>query len=183
MIRLFALAAVCTLSACVPASAPPSSGGGVAQAPQPQPVPQPTVQPQPTTTVYHTDWTYWPVTPGDWVYRRDERGSIALFGPLGQDALATLRCDTSRQMLYFSRAGQVSGTTQMTLRASQGLQNYIAGQVPGTPYVAAAIQPSDAMLDKLAYSRGRFVVEVAGLPPLKLPSWAEVARVIEDCRK
>ncbi len=140
-------------------------------------------QPQPAAPVYQTDWTYWPVTPGDWVYRRDERGSIALFGPLGQDAVATLRCDTTRQMLYFSRSGQVSGTAEMTLRASQGLQNYTAGQVSGTPYAAAAIQPSDPMLDKLAYSRGRFVVEVTGLPPLKLPSWAEVARVIEDCRK
>jgi hypothetical protein len=184
MIRLFALAAVCAVSACVPASTPPSSGGANQTVrPQPAPKPQPTPQPQPSAPVYQSDWNYWPVTPGDWVYRRDERGSIALFGPIGQDALATLRCDTTRRMLYFSRAGQVSGTTEMTVRASQGLQNYAAGPVPGTPYVAAAIQPADPMLDKLAYSRGRFVVEVTGLPPLKLPSWAEVARVIEDCRK
>ena len=86
-------------------------------------------------------------------------------------------------MLYVSRSGQVSGNAQMTLRASQGMQSYAAGQVSGTAYAAAAIQPGDPMLDKLAYSRGRFVVEVTGLSPLKLPSFAEVARVIEDCRK
>ena len=179
--------ATCLLAACVPASSPPagSNGGGAIAQPQPQPLPQPTPQPQPqpAAPVYQTDWTYWPVTPGDWVYRRDERGSIALFGPMGQDSLVSLRCDTGRRMLYVSRSGQVSGNAQMTLRASQGMQSYAAGQVSGTAYAAAAIQPGDPMLDKLAYSRGRFVVEVTGLSPLKLPSFAEVARVIEDCRK
>jgi hypothetical protein len=34
----------------------------------------------------------------------------------------------------------------------------------------------------MAYSRGRFAVEINGLPTLYLPSWAEVGRVIEDCR-
>lgn len=184
----------CLLAACVPASSPPASSGGSGQVaqpkplpqpqpkPQPQPAPQPAPHAQPAAPVYQTDWTYWPVTPGDWVYRQDERGSIALFGPIGADALATLRCDTSRGMLYFSRQGQVGDGAQMTLRASQGMQNFSATQVAGTNYAAAAIQPSDPMLDKLAYSRGRFVVEVTGISPLKLPSFAEVSRVIEDCR-
>ena len=181
--------AIGLLSACVPASTPPSSGGaGQASAPrptpQPAPQPQPAPLPQPTPApVYQTDWTYWPVTPGDWVYRQDERGSIALFGPLGADALVTLRCDTGRRMLYISRQGQVGSGAQMTLRASQGMQSFAMMQVNGTNYAAAAIQPNDPMLDKMAYSRGRFVVEVTGLSPLKLPNWAEVSRVIEDCRR
>lgn len=179
--------ATCVFTACVPAAAiqPSSSGGQLSQPqqkPTPQPASQPAPQPQPPVPAYQTDWTYWPVTPGDWVYRRDERGSIALFGPLGQDAVATLRCDTGQHMLYFTRAGQVGSDAQMTLRASQGLQSYPASQIAGSPYIAASIQPGDPMLDKLAYSRGRFVVEATGLPPLKLPSWAEVGRVIEDCR-
>jgi hypothetical protein len=34
----------------------------------------------------------------------------------------------------------------------------------------------------MAYSRGRFMVETAGLPALYLPSWPEVTRVVDDCQ-
>ncbi len=172
--------ALVSLSACVPAAPAPSKSGSATPMPTPAPRPQPV--PQPAQPVYQTDWTYWPVTPGDWVYRRDERGSIALFGAMGQDALVSLRCDAGRRMIYLSRVGQVSGNAEMTVRASQGLQAFSAAQVTGAPYIVASIQPNDPILDKLAYSRGRFVVEVTGQTPLKLPNWAEVSRVIEDCR-
>ena len=181
-----AVFAACLMSACVPASAPPAPNGGqVTPAPRPvQPAPQaaPAPQPVPAAGVWQTDWTYWPVTPGDWVYRQDERGSIALFGPLGQNALVSLRCDRAQGAIFLSRQGQASGSTTITLRASQGLESFPAAQAGDSPYIAAAIAPSNPMLDKLAYSRGRFVVESPGFPPLKLPNWAEVARVIEDCR-
>jgi hypothetical protein len=49
-------------------------------------------------------------------------------------------------------------------------------------WVTAWIAPRDPLLDAMAFSRGRFRVEVAKLPPLYLPSWPEVSRVIEDCR-
>jgi hypothetical protein len=41
---------------------------------------------------------------------------------------------------------------------------------------------NDAVLDQIAYSRGRFAVEVQGLAPLIVPAWGEVGRVVEDCR-
>jgi len=40
----------------------------------------------------------------------------------------------------------------------------------------------DPLLDALAFSRARFAVVAAGSPPLVLPAWPEIARVIEDCR-
>ena len=52
----------------------------------------------------------------------------------------------------------------------------------GTPaYVAVALTPRDALLDAMAFSRGRFIVEQAGAPTLVIPAWAEVPRVTEDC--
>jgi hypothetical protein len=48
--------------------------------------------------------------------------------------------------------------------------------------LSAAIAAGDPLLDAMALSKGKFAVETAGLPPLFLPSWAEVSRVIEDCR-
>jgi hypothetical protein len=45
-----------------------------------------------------------------------------------------------------------------------------------------AFDPRDPLLDAIALSKGRFAIETDGLPNLILPTWAEVSRVIEDCR-
>ncbi len=59
---------------------------------------------------------------------------------------------------------------------------FIATKVEGYPMVAAILDPRDPLLDAMALSKGRFAVEVEGEAPLYLPSYAEVSRVIEDCR-
>jgi hypothetical protein len=41
--------------------------------------------------------------------------------------------------------------------------------------------PTDQILDAMAYSRGRIAVE-AGAQKVAIPSWAEITRVVEDCR-
>ena len=41
---------------------------------------------------------------------------------------------------------------------------------------------NDELLDAMAFSRGRFVIEQAGAPTLVVPAYPEVGRVIEDCR-
>mgnify|MGYP006891167444 CR=1 FL=1 len=43
------------------------------------------------------------------------------------------------------------------------------------------LNATDPLLDAMALTKGRFAVEV-GAAKLYLPSWAEVSRVIEDCR-
>ena len=48
-----------------------------------------------------------------------------------------------------------------------------------TDFVLAVTDP---LLDAMAFSRGRFVVEQPGQAPLVLPPYAEIGRVIEDCR-
>ena len=55
-------------------------------------------------------------------------------------------------------------------------------QAGTVPMVVAALPARDPLLDAIAFSRGRFAVEVAGLQTLYLPSWPEITRVIEDCR-
>lgn len=49
-------------------------------------------------------------------------------------------------------------------------------------WVVTAVPVRDPLLDAMAFSRGRFALETAGLPTLYLPSWPELSRVIEDCR-
>jgi len=50
------------------------------------------------------------------------------------------------------------------------------------PQLVAELPARDPLLDAMALSKGRFAVAVEGAAPLILPSWAEVSRVIEDCR-
>lgn len=52
----------------------------------------------------------------------------------------------------------------------------------GRPLLIVELGAQDRLLDAMAFSRGRFAVETGGLPTLYLPAWAEVTRVIEDCR-
>ena len=48
--------------------------------------------------------------------------------------------------------------------------------------VTAELPARDPALDAIAFSRGRFALETAGLATLYLPSWPEISRVVEDCR-
>lgn len=167
-------AAVLLLTACVApkTAAPPSA---------PPPVPPPAA---PVSTPLGSDWRNWPVTPGTWSYRQDERGSIALYGLSGSNALLTVRCDKARRRIYLSRAGSVgSNGGQIRVRTSFGDVAWAAVDTGGIPpFAAADIDPRDMGLDHMAFSRGRFAVEMIGQTALSVPAWPEFSRVLEDCR-
>ncbi|RDE07125.1 hypothetical protein [Sphingomonas aracearum] len=163
------------VAACVPPATPPAPGG---RTPLPQPA---SPRPRPAPAPAAQDWRDRPYTPGDWVYRQDARGSLALFGPPNRDALLTLRCDRQRGQMFLSRPGAAPAALVIrTTSLTRTLQAAPTGGEP--PYVAAALLPRDPLLDAMAFSRGRIVVEVAGAAPLVVPNWAEIGRVVEDCR-
>ena len=141
-------------------------------APAPEPI-KPVAAPAPTPAPLSDNWIDWPITPGTWTYREDGRGSLALFGEIGKDAVFIIRCDKSRQQLFLSRAGAVGNGATMLLRASAGQASY----------PAISVSPGDLMMDRIAYSRGRFAVETSGLRSLAIPAWPEFSRVVEDCRR
>lgn len=157
----------------------------VPQATRPSPIPVPTPTPAPppapAPTPLSADWRDWPLTPGNWSYRQDGRGSIALFGRAGGDADLTLRCDRARARIYLSRRGDAAG--QLTIRTSSTVRTLNAVPTGGSPaWLAVEFDARDPLLDAIGYSRGRFTVEGAGLPALAVPAWAEMLRVVEDCR-
>ncbi|OYY75628.1 MAG: hypothetical protein B7Y43_18785 [Sphingomonas sp. 28-62-20] len=184
--RPFPLLAFVLIPAC---AAVPPADRAVRPAPPPPPVtaaPPPAQRPVPSviTPLYRGDWRDWPVTRGDWVYRQDGRGSIALFGPPGGDAELTLRCDRLEARVYLSRRGAAPGNAPMTVRTSSTLRSIATQPTGGSPsYMAASLDPRDTLLDAIGFSRGRFVIEQATLPVLVIPVWAEILRVTEDCRK
>ena len=167
-----------SLAGCV---APPAQHGQRPVAPTPvapRPAPVPPTTPAPPAPV---EWQYRPATPGGWTYRADPAGPVALFGLSAGDPRLTLRCDRATRRISLSRAG--GGQGAITVRTSYGATNWPA-VMSGTqvPQLTAVRGASDAVLDQLAYSRGRFAVEVQGQETLIVPAWAEISRVIEDCR-
>lgn len=161
--------------------------------PKPTPQPLPPPLPQPPTPVVVTplsaDWREWPVAAGDWSYRTIDGGSLASFGAPGQPAQLMLRCDVATHRISVSRAStapaeQIVG--QMMIRTTAGDAQWpvLPGGAPGaaTSLAVATRAAVDGVFDRMIFSRGRFAVEAPGAQLIVVPTWAEVARVIEDCR-
>ena len=93
-----------------------------------------------------------------------------------------LRCDRARRTVSLWREGAPTGN-MMTVRTSYGARNLpVSVQAGPLAFAYAALPASDRLLDQIAFTRGRFTVEVPGRPMLVIPAWPEPARVVEDCR-
>lgn len=163
-------------AACVAPKAPPPPPAPAPVAPLPAPVPPPPLP---------SDWRDWPLAVGDWSYRPDAAGSNAVFGRIGATPELTVRCDRATRRIAIARPGVLDPgrTARMTLRSTEGTAIYAVTNAGGTPpQVAASLAASDPLLDKLAFSRGRVLVQLDGAQDIVVPSWAEFARVVEDCR-
>lgn len=105
--------------------------------------------------------------------------SVASFA---QGELAIV-CDRSANAVTLLRRGVVAGSVPVTIMTTSLIRpefGTVLDRLP--PVVALRFDPRDPLLDAMAFSRGRFAVEVQGLPTLYVPSWPEVSRVVEDCR-
>ena len=168
-----ALASLLLLPACVSApDAPPPRQA----APRPSPPPSASA---PLPTPAPVEWQYRPATPGTWSYRAEGSGSVAAFSSPASGTLLSVRCDPAAGRVSVLRTG--AGQGSLTIRTSYGATSWPA--TPGGAGTLAVRAASDTVLDQIAYSRGRFAVEAQGLDTLILPAWAEIGRVIEDCRR
>lgn len=170
------LSAILLLSAAACSAPPPAP-------PAPAPTVAPVALPLPVSQQPSGDWIDWPIADGNWVYRQDDRGSLALFGASNRDATLTLRCDKGRGRIYLARAGTLpSAGGQITVRTSSMMKSFVGAPTGDQPYIATEIMPNDTILDAMVYTRGRFALEVSGQQSIAIPSWSEVARVVQDCR-
>lgn len=171
---LAALAPLLLLPACVGAPEQPR-----ASAPAPVHRPAPTPTPTPAPTPAPVEWQDRAATPGNWTYRAEGSGSVATFASPARGPLLTLRCDPAAARVSIARLG--AGQGPMTVRTSFGAVSWPAA-ADGSGQLVATRAANDMVLDQIAYSRGHFGVEAPGVEALILPAWAEVARVVEDCR-
>lgn len=170
------LAALIALAACVPPPAP-------APAPVPAPAPTPSAAPPPAAPTY-SNWMDAPQTPGDWFYIPQTGASIAAFGPAERQPMFALRCDRASHTVSVGRTSASLASQPMTIRTESATRTFSANPAQGSVehLVATSLPAADTFLDAMAFSKGRFAVEVGGEPALYLPAWPEVTRVIEDCR-
>ncbi len=162
--RIAILAAAAGLAGCVPRNQPP------APLPPAQPAPVIAAPTEPPPAPAADDWQNGPLSPGDWTYAQGGGGSEARFAEAGGGTLLTLRCGPGGQV-RLTRPGAPGGPLVLVTTF-------------GTRALAAAdLAPNDPALDEMAFSRGRLLVRAAGGGDLVVPAWAEIGRVVEDCRR
>lgn len=130
------------------------------------------------------DWRDVPLAPGTWVYREDDRGSLALYGEPDTDAVFLVRCSMADRRIYFSLAGALDESAgTMAFQATHGERSYAARNGSGAnAYIVAATDATDDYLDMIAFSRGRIAITASGQSLVAVPNWPEMTRVFEDCR-
>lgn len=128
------------------------------------------------------NWLDAPQTPGDWSYGQESSETLALFGNGSPEHVLVLRCDKAKREVGIARRGASERPLLMRVRTETTERTLTATQVPRQMLVAATVKASDPLLDAMAITKGRFAIEVEGMEPLYIPAWAEVTRVIEDCR-
>lgn len=119
------------------------------------------------------NWRAMPLSAGTWLHRAVPGGSEAVFASSVGPQL-TLRCTLATRRLGFFRTGAAPALQLRVVTTGNGDRVLPPGN---------AVVNVDPLLDAIAFSRGRFAVAGGGAPLLIVPTWAEPARAIEDCRK
>ena len=163
--RLFAAFAIALTAGCVPRQVPPP-------APAPPPVRAPEPAPPPPV-----DWQDAELSPGDWTYRDQGGRAVAAFTSTATPSVSFM-CMESRSIMIAVQTP--APASSIVVRTTNGDRQLSASQDHLRVY--ATVPAADPLLDEIAFSRGRFLVQAAGSPAAILPAWPEVARVIEDCR-
>lgn len=181
------IASALALTSCTQAPPRPSPAlrsGAAAPAPQPLPAPRPRPAPAgPAPRANAASWRDLPQTAGGWTYSADSTGSAVSFGQPGAAPLLVMRCDRSRPAIVLQQPGIGASEMPATITTSSSSSRLTASPMQGTPnQFAIALATRDPLLDAMAFSRGRFMLEMGGAQTLVLPAWSELGRVIEDCR-
>ena len=174
-----ALALSFSVAACVPA--PDST-----PAPTPTPPPVQTKPTPPPPAPPAENWIDEPRTPGDWTYTSQGADGSAQYVDASGAPVFSIVCVKADRRVALIRNHAGSATPAMTIRTETTDRTLATGALApdsaGRSRIGVYLGASDPLLDAMAITRGRFAVETPGLSTLYLPPWAEVTRVIEQCR-
>jgi len=118
---------------------------------------------------------------GSWTRMAIAGGSEATFTDAANRPQLTLRCTRLSRLVTIVRPASAAAAS-LNVWTSTMTRALPARFDSATMRLSADLTAFDPLLDAMAFSRGRFAVGVAGQPPLVVPPWADVARIVEDCR-
>ena len=118
---------------------------------------------------------------GDWTYATTNDGSQATFANSGGQPQLTIRCTKSTRRVALLKPAS-SASPSMWVWTSSQKKSLSATYDASTAQVSVQLAPYEPLLDAIASSRGRVGFSTSGLEALVVPPWADIARVIEDCR-
>jgi hypothetical protein len=131
------------------------------------------------------DFNTAPVAPGAWTYQALPGGSEARFVDATNIARLVIHCTRATRRVNISHTSAVPAST-IAVWTSSASRNLPALFEANAMRVTAELPAFDALLDAIAFSRGRVAVTMAGGaspgPALVVPAAPEAARTIEDCR-
>jgi hypothetical protein len=118
---------------------------------------------------------------GNWTYVAVPGGSEATFANSAAQPQLTITCSRPTRQVTVSKPA-TGAAPFISVWTTAQTRNLPSGYNPTTGKLSATLAAFDPILDAIAFSRGRVEFSVSGQAPLVVPSWAEAARVIEDCR-
>jgi hypothetical protein len=123
------------------------------------------------------------VTPADgsWTYAATSDGSEATFANASGQEQVTIRCTRSTRRVAILKNVPAAAPSIWVWTSSQS-RSLPATFDASSGRASSDFAAYDSFLDAMASSRGRIGFSTSGLAALVVPPWAEVARVIEDCR-
>ena len=119
--------------------------------------------------------------PGSWAYAPATEGSEAVFSNASGTPQLWVHCTRAARRVTISKSAASAAPAVIVWTSS--LSRSVASSFnPATGRLTMDFANYDPLLDALVSSRGRAGFTVGTQPPLVVPPWAEVARVVEDCR-
>jgi hypothetical protein len=128
-----------------------------------------------------TDLTYVMPIAGSWSYAATNDGSEAAFSNASGQPQMWIRCTRSTRRVALIKAAAAASPTLWVWTSSK-TQSLPATWDAASSRVSADLGAYDPLFDAIASSRGRIGFSTSGLAALVVPPWADVGRVIEDCR-
>jgi len=160
--------------------------------PPPLPLPPrapPAARPPALPPAPQIDWRDVPLPAGNWVWTANAGGSAARFGLAGAEPVAMLVCERAAAVVWIALPTQIAPPPTPAPRAATITASTSSATLSAEPRVidglntwAIGVPVANHLLDAIAFSRGRFRIEIAGLAGAVVPSWSEPGRVVEDCR-
>jgi hypothetical protein len=118
---------------------------------------------------------------GNWSYVAITGGSEATFVDGAARVQITIRCTRVTRRITIAKPASAA-TPFLSVWTSSGNRNLPALFNPPTARLSVDVPAFDPLLDAITFSRGRVGFATAGAPALVVPAWAELSRVVEDCR-